>query len=494
MTVPLIRTLLSAGGLSLLSQGLALFRQSLGVSFFGLGRELDAYVTLASLLMVTVQSSAQIVESSLIGLLTENRTLSGKESGQQPCGSFVLAGSLWSLSVVGVLALFYPLLIPLFTAGFSGAERAALDALAIDFLPWALLVIPFSALGACLKSAYDYQSFFIGEFLIAVVSTFALLCWHSDVGQIALAFGYGYGTANLFLLWRLARRDLLRGAMTFPWRKFLIRFTRHLGTNQLATAQTLAERFWFSYLPAGNIAAIVIVQQLVNSLVGLLSFREAYLVHLTEPEGQGHRITRLLSGFFLMAISSLVWIYGAAEPLSALLFGYGKMAQDQVALLADLLGLSLPIVLLTVIAMPVWRLLLLQGRYKPLARVYAANTLITLIGGIIVIQLVGWGANGMILIGILNALVGLLVALRYAKKYGARWSHRQRVFLGVSLISFLFVGGAGTTLIVQLPILPLFQILLVGAAAGLFMLIYQQIFRRECRDLMKGDGFWAIQS
>ncbi|RYF35321.1 MAG: hypothetical protein EOO38_28970, partial [Cytophagaceae bacterium] len=349
---PFFNVLISAGGVAILSQAVAMVRQILIVSTYGFSRDLDFYTTLFAIMAVSVLSLSSILENNFIGLLSELRTEKGEDAVRSSFLRYFGSSIVFSFLVIGVLVATYPVLSLPFTAGFSDIERSRISWLGLYFLPWALLVLPFAALGACLKSIWCYRQVFVAELVVAVVSTVSIYYRHESIGDVALAFASGYAVAILLLLWTVVGQARFGDRFGFPWRRFLNRFVRHFGSNQIGILQTMAERFWFSHLPTGNIAALGVVQQLIMSLTGLISFRDAYVVPLAEEAGRGSKLTRLLVGVFLLATAGATFVAVAALPISELLYQYGKASGDDVALIALLLQIGMISVITVAIATP----------------------------------------------------------------------------------------------------------------------------------------------
>jgi peptidoglycan biosynthesis protein MviN/MurJ (putative lipid II flippase) len=487
---PFFRILLSAGSVSLLSQGIALLRQVLVVSLFGFGRALDFYATLYALMSISVISLSSVLESNFIGLLNERKARDGEDAMHAGFGAYVVASVVMSVGLVGLLVLFYPLLSLPFTAGFSAAEKAEIEALALAFLPWALLVLPFAAMGACVKSAWHYRQFFTAELMVTLVSTGIIYLHHEQVADIAHAYAYGYGIAVLYLGWNLRRR-LRLAAESFPWRHFLSRFLRHVGSNQVGTLYTMAERFWFSHLPAGGIATLGVVQQLTMSFTSLLSFRDAYLVPLADPTGRAQKIARLLCGLFLLSTAAATFVAIAAQPIGALLFQYGKAGGKDIDLLATLLAIGMVGVLMSTLGTPIWRVLQLGARYTPLVWLYLFSAGLTLATGYFFVGRLGLGAVGMAIVGAINATVAFLASVAYARSFGTRLSLAQvglllqslAVFLAAALVSRLAMDGVTAGALVKL--------LCGGLIYAICLAGYAVVIRHRLRPLLKGTGLWA---
>lgn len=488
---PFLRVILSASGVSMASQAVALLRQILIVSSFGFSRELDFYATLYALMSISVLSLASVLDSNYIGLLNERKSTNGDAAINGEFFAYVRASLLLSLMIVAALCIVFPVLSLPFTAGFTSSERTALSGVALYFLPWALLVLPFAAMGACLKSVWSYRQFFTAELIVTVVSTVAIYLRHVDVSDIALAYAYGYAIAILYLGWHLYRLSSESQGSKFPWQQFLHRFTRHFCSNQIGTLYAMAERFWFSYLPSGSIAALAVVQQLTMNLTSLLSFRDAYVVPLAEAAGRPQKISRLLCGLFLLSASAGIFVAMAAKPISTVLFHYGKTGSADIALLATLLSISMVGVVMGAVGTPIWRLLQVNAQYRPLVWVYMINTVLTLLLGQIFVGWMQLGAVGMAFVGSINATMACGLALSYAKTFGASLTWAQIALLMQSVTFFVAAGISMHLATTSDDISAVSQLILYAAIYGTLLTAYFFIFRHRLLPLLKGVGHWG---
>jgi peptidoglycan biosynthesis protein MviN/MurJ (putative lipid II flippase) len=477
--VPFLSVIASATGVSLFSQAIALLRQVLIVSSFGLSRDLDIYSTIFGLLSISVFAAAAIVESIFIALLTTVREGRGDDAVRRTLKHYTFAAAAFSAIWMIFLVALFPLVSLPFTAGFDAKDRNDLSALAISAMPWALLVIPYAAMGACLKCAGRFGHFFASELIVTVVSTLAIYLQHSSIDDVPRAYAIGYGAGSILLIFELIRQSQPGPGEPFPWREFLRRFLRHFSSNQLGTLGTLIERFWFSFLPAGGIGAIALVQQLMMSLSSLLSFREVYLVSLAREEGRAERLSRLLAGLAMLSGLAAVFVIGFAEPICSALFEYGKASARDVALLSDLLAIGCSAMVFGVVAQPVWRLQQMLGTYRPISLMYVAHAISMLLLGWLAVGALHWGARGLALVVFVNAAGACVAALMFARQMGARINAAK---LRLVLSSWCLFLAAAVAARVTIDSLIAHQLLRLAAGAviyGLFVGAGAYLARRK---------------
>lgn len=484
---PFFNILISAGGVVILSQAVAMVRQIVIVSSYGFSRDLDFYTTLFAIMAVSVLSLSSILESNFIGLLSELKAEKGEDAVRGSFLRYFGAAILFSVLVIALLIAVFPVLSLPFTAGFSADERARLTGLGVYFLPWALLILPFAALGACLKSIWCYREVFLAELVVAVVSTVSIYYRHGSVGDIALAYALGYAVAILLLLWTVMRQLRSGAGLGFPWRRFSSRFVRHFGSNQIGILQTMAERFWFSHLPAGNIAALGVVQQLTMSLTGLVSFRDAYVVPLADESGRGPKLTRLLVGMFLLAAAGATFVAIAAQPISELLYQYGKASSGDVALIALLLQIGMISVITVAVATPVWRVQQVGANYRPMVAVYLISAVLIFALGAVFIGWLHMDAAGMAIVSGINAMVACTVAMYFAERLGASPTRMQWSLLARSILAFAIAGSLAFYAIGAIEGPAILRVAIGGIAYGLVLAAHGLLHYRQLRTLVSGS-------
>ena len=483
---PFFSILVSAGGVAVVSQAVAMVRQILIVSTFGLSRDLDLYTTLFAIMSVSVLSLANILESNFIGLLSEMKADHGEDAMRSSFVRYFGASVAFSIIVTALLVVAFPVLSLPFTAGFDDHEKLQLKNIAIYFLPWTLLILPFAALGACLKSVWCYRDVFLAELVVALASTAAIYFRHQSVNSIAMAYAFGYSIAIAFLLWAMLLQSRRKEKLRFPWQRFISRFIRHFGSNQIGILQTMAERFWFSHLPTGNIAALGIVQQLTMSLAGLISFRDAYVVPLAGEAGRGPKLSRLLIGMFLLATAGATFVGIAALPISELLYQYGKAGQADIALIALLLQIGMASVVMVAIATPIWRIQQVGAQYQPLVAVYIISAVLIFTLGAVFIGWLRMNAIGMAIIGGINALVACVIAMYFAARLGARPTGAQWNLLVRLLLSFAVGGILAFLTMSTLQVAVIFRIVIGGGVYSLVVVSFGILNYRQLRSLIFG--------
>lgn len=417
---PFYRILLSATGVTIVVQLLALLRQSLTVSYFGLTRDLDLFWTVYAMAAVSVFGLNVVVESTYTALATKIRESEGDAAFRQSLRPFALASIGIGIAAAAAFICLVPPLGFLFGAGFSAGERDRLFSLALWFLPWIAAIIVYYATAALLRTAWSYRWTFFGEALVMVVSIAALAGWHDEIATLPIAYALGYLAATLWLLVRLVGISESGYGKPVPWREIGRRTAMHYSALQFTTVNALAERFWMSFVPAGGIAAMGIVQQLMMGIGGLLSFRDAYLTPLALEAGRAERLRRLMLGMFLLSAASAAFVAAMAPEAVGMLFHYGKTTSGDAALIALLLTIAAATLVSGSVGSLIWRVLQMTGRHKTFVRAFAVNAVLTFVLGWLLVGRLGLGIAGIAVASVVTSFLALAFSLFGVRTLGCR--------------------------------------------------------------------------
>jgi len=484
---PFYRVLLSATGITLLAQGVALFRQILIVGYFGLSRDLDLYSTVYAMAVVTAFAFNIILENTCMSILVGIRDAQGEAFAARVARQCLFFGALFGLASTIVFAVITPLLSIVYAAGFSGEEHGRLLGLAVYFLPWALISPIYFVAMASLKSLLHYKSAFCAELIVALVSTLLLVCFHSKISYVPLAYAGGYMSALAMLLVLLYRVKAVGNAERISVRAMVKRISAYFFSNQASIPGAMAERFWFSFLPPGGISALALVQQLVMNLSGLLAFRDIYLVPLLPEANRKDKLRRLLLGMAYITLPVVVFVAMFSTEIMHVMFGYGKVTAADIDLTACLLSISMIGLFVTVVLTPCWRLLQTIGMYRPVTIFYVASAVSTMLLGAILIRTLDLGVIGMVLISVINAIGGgVYLYKRYAR--GSLRLHVQDCLLVLSGLA-VSLGAAYIASLFSSP-LPKGLLSLAITSAVYFTLVglYAFLRRGMLKDLLEGRG------
>ncbi len=439
MKRPFYRVLLSATGVTVLVQLLALYRQTLVTSYFGVGRDLDMFWTLYAIANVSAFGMGVIVESAYTALLVEIREKEGVAEFRSRFRRYMAASFLMGLAIVLGFQAIFPILEFFFAAGFSQDEKNFLGELRYWFLLWVFLIIPYYAAIAILKSDWRFSWVFVSELILVLGSTVFIFFGHESIRNVPLAYAAGYAAAILVLvipIWLASRGYANR--VVFPWKEFLRRVSSHYSALQVTTLNSLIERYWMSYIPAGGITALGITQQLVMGISGLLSLRDSYMSPIALEQGRAERLQRLITGITVISLGGAAFVVIAANDIVRVLLMYGKVSETDVELLSKLLSIAVIGLAPSTMAVPIWKMHQLMGRHRAFIYTYFISAVVTALLGGVLIYILKMGAVAIVAVWVTNSILVFGFAFISAKSIDLKFSKQNYMFVIRSICAFVF--------------------------------------------------------
>lgn len=353
-----IHHIASTVGLSILQQVVGLGRQVLIAAFYGLSREFDSYLVVLAVATMFIFNLSSVFDTVAVARLVQIRQRDGDAAFWRASNRLLwqaaLAGLAFALGLIGLLYL----VMPIVAAGFGSHERALVHELALYFLPWAIVIVPYYAVTAHLKALWKFHYVFTAELGIMVVSIVVLLVWHHSVIALPIAYGAGYLCGLLGLL---ACRGIVRGREGAPANLALSMGNQYLA-NQMGSLSGLVDRYFQSFLMTGGISALGYVGQIVNNLSSLMTFREIYVVPLASEAGRNERLARMMSGIAFISIPCTAFVIAFAEPIVQVLFERGQFTATDTVITAAVLQIMAASLLFSSLLAPMVRLFQILDR------------------------------------------------------------------------------------------------------------------------------------
>ena len=478
----------SAMGVSLLVQVLAFLRQLLIAAYFGVGRDFDAYVMVYTVATVVVFTFAGIFDSIAVPHLVRTRESDGPEAAFALARSIIRLSLLLGCGISLVFLIAVPLFAPIFATGFSPEERADLVNLTWYFLPWTCVCMPYYAAAARHKMEWHFNRVFFAEIVIVVVSIGFLALRHGEIHMLPIAYAMGYAAGLLVLvadiaLWRRA------GNRISPSVRGVVRNIRELFfANQTGGLASLADRHMQSFLAAGGIGAVNYSSQITSSLATLLSFRDIYVVPLTQQVDRAKRLERLLSGVLLIAVPAAGFIACLAPDVVKVLLQRGRFDAAATTLTADVLRIGAFSLVTSAILTPLARMFQIIDRIHYTHVVYLTVAASTVIFGYLFVIMLGWGVQGVALMQLTSSAATTVVTAYLVDRCGIKlW---WRSILGWLVLAAFVSGIASFAALAAVSGLENTWLRLTagGAAYGSIVLVCYFIARAKLHGLVFGLG------
>jgi len=350
----------SATGVSVVSMGLALFRQLLIAAYFGVSRDLEIYLFAYSVANWVIFAFGASLDSVVVPHLVRIRERKGAKESRAFAAAVFRACCVLGLVMGMVMVAAMPLLEPIMATGFSPGERSELSALTWYFLPWAFFYVAYYGAAACHKSAWRFNRVFIAEIMIGIVTIISLVLFHDGIARLPLAYAAGNAVGLLCLLpgaGLIGRAE--RGRRVIAMLRDSARFYI---SNQTSSVQSLTDRHFQSLLPPGGVAALGYCSQLLIGLSSLILMREIFIVPLSSHIGRAEKLERLIIGLLLLSVPAAGIVACFAPEIVGILFQHGRFDSTAAGLTAYTLRLMVWTLVPTAITMPLYRISPIIGR------------------------------------------------------------------------------------------------------------------------------------
>jgi putative peptidoglycan lipid II flippase len=432
---------ISAIGVTVLIQGLAFLRQLLIAAYFGVSRDLDVYLMSYALATMVVFTFSLTFDSAVVPRLVRARDESGDAAARALAVSLFRWSCVLGVAATSLLLALTPLLAPLMATGFDPLHKSQLADLVWYFAPWTFLCLPYYAIAAHHKAARNFNRVFGAEIAIGVVSIAVLVLFHRDIKMLPGAYGVGYGVALLSLLpgtgmvWNFRKR----------WATGTAGALRNVGklylANQTGSVASIVDRHFQSLVPAGGIAALNYSTQIVSGLMGLLTFREIYVVSLSEIERRDEKLERLIIGLLMVAVPLAGFVAIMAREIVEILFQRGHFDGAATALTTSILQIAAFGLIPAAVTNPLARMLQIVDRVGLIHVIYLSNVIFLGAFGYLFIGLWGLGVQGLAWMLLLNGIGGCAVASILVTRCGIslRWMRIGRYLLFISGASGLAI-------------------------------------------------------
>jgi putative peptidoglycan lipid II flippase len=473
---PFLHALLVVFSGTLAVQAVAFLRQLVIASAFGVDRAMDLYVLVFTVASVIGFSLGSVMENATVPLLVQRLEAADRAGFRQIALRVVIIGVLLGVAAAAAFLLAVPLVARYVTTGLSAPERQAMVDLSWWFTPWVLIATPYYAVGSILKAGSRFRRFMAAELLVTIVSLAVVLVWRPGVYALPLAYAAGYGAALLTMLPGLPVARALGERDTGRSWGVLRQIARFGAVSQIGALGALADRFLASHLPAGAIAAGSYAQLIAGQASALLSFREAFMVPLSEADRRAEKLERMIAGLLVLAVPCAIFLSARAESVVSVLLERGRFDRAAVALAAEMLALQAAAIPVGAVLLPVYRTLQIIGRMRFAGAILLFNALANLAIGSILMFGLGLGLTGYLAAAVLASHLTFAVAIVQLRIAGVRFGLAKPLFYAgyaaAASVAGLWLGQAvafdAPRLVVLLKDAALFGVACLGAGLAIW--------------------------
>lgn len=414
-------SLVSAFSISVITQGVGLLRQIFIAAYFGISKKLDIYFMAFAMVTAMVFTFAVAFDSVSIPHLVKTLEKDGRDVFKKLTGSIFTFSLLFSVALNVVFIVAIPVVIKLMAAGFSSENKVELASMALYFIPWTMIFMPYYALCSFYKSVRRFNIVFFGEFIISAVSLVFIIAFHPGTTSIPLAYFAGYLSAFTVLFAfsfkefnRIGR--VLSGQMKGLYRNFIELF----GANQIGSVSTIVDRFFQSFLSAGSISVLSYSAQITANLSGLLSFRDIFSVPFSSLRERSEKLERVILGLTVITIPVMLFLSFYSREVIGILFMRGKFDLKATDLMASVFSLYVLCLVPGVIGTPGFRMFQIIDKIKNTGIIYLFSILTTIAAAVLFVFYLKLGIYGMVLTTIISSYLPHILSFFLLRMNGIR--------------------------------------------------------------------------
>jgi putative peptidoglycan lipid II flippase len=293
------------------SRIVSFLRQVLITAYFGLSFRLDAFFVATSFLAIFIITFGDVFDSAGIPSLVKTREREGQESFRGLTGSIFSLALLMGGGLTLLMVLCLPL-APLIVPGFPGQSTGYIHENLLFLLPYALVFLPYHAIGSFFRSIRAFHVYYLVEFLVNLTALVAVFAFGNSIWIVPLSLSLGYlvGFA-VFLAWGRGRfrfRGKLRGGEMDNVRSTI---RKMLPVYILIYGLIIVDRYFASFLEEGAISALFYGYILATAVPLIMNVENVFVTPLSEESDRSALLTRILSGMWMVAHAFLFGGIGA---------------------------------------------------------------------------------------------------------------------------------------------------------------------------------------
>ena len=387
-------------GVSLVS----MLKELLVAASFGTSDAIDAFLIAFLLPTFVINVVAGSFSSSIIPIYLQVRERECRDAAQQLFSSVVLLGVALLATVVVVLALSGPFLLPLLGSGF-GPEKLMLTQQIFYLLLPAVIINGLAIIWSAILNAEERFAWAAVAPALVPFSMIAFLVVAGDQwGIYALAVGIvvGFMFQLCLLGWALRRQDItLRPGwygMTTSTRQAIRQYAPVTAGAVFMSSTLLVDQAVAATLPAGSVAALGYGNKIVALVLslGAMAIGTAVLPYFSRMVAQQdwlgvrHTLrTYLLRLILPVTVPSALLLFFFSEPLTRLLFQRGAFTVEDTGIVAGVQSfytLQIPFYIAGILGV---RLISALGKNHVLMIISGFNLLTNIVADLVLTRLMG---------------------------------------------------------------------------------------------------------
>ncbi|RMG45335.1 MAG: hypothetical protein D6718_07735 [Acidobacteria bacterium] len=348
-------------GLMIVAKLIGLVTQGAIAAVFGANRATDALRIALSIPPMFSTWVEMPIRAAMVPLFTRKLHAEGEAAAWRAASNILNTIGLGLLILVGLLLLAAEPVVRIAAPGFRSPEIWKQSAFFARIVVPSIFFSVLAVLLGSLQNVYRRQQFpALGRVLNGVALLVCVLWLGRIVGLSGWAVGVLAGSVLAFalqlgVLWRHRRYYRWRVAPRAPEVREAIALVLPLFVGLTGTrVDVFIEQLLASFLPEGHLStlafAVILVGMMTDPLISVTS--SVLLPHFGHLAAQGrledlrHRLTQAVTGYLFLILPLVAVLLPGSLPVARLVFGWGKMTPDQIALTASLmpvLALAAPV-------------------------------------------------------------------------------------------------------------------------------------------------------
>lgn len=414
--------------MNVLSKVLNYSRQVLITAYFGLSGQLDAFFVATSVVGIFINTFGDIFDSVGIPSLVRVRERAGEDAFRS------LTGSIFSLALflgigLSVLMFFCFPLAPMLVPGLSSESKGFIRWHLYLLLPYALVFLPYHALGSFFRSLRGFHVYYVVELLVQFAALVAVFAFGFTVLIVPVSLSVAYILGLLAFVFRGRKRFRFRGNLSGGEMSVVRKsVSRMMPIYMILYGLIITDRYFASFLEVGAISALSYGYILATAIPGIMNIENVIVTPLAEDSDRGTLLTRILSGIWIVSLPIVVFTLYFADELVRGLFERGAFTAKASGLTSDALRFY-------ILGVPAFFALPICVRTLQIFRKFTWITILSVISVLmnaclnyLLVLKVGMGVKGVALSTSLSMLVigactlrllhGLGVRIRFAEMAG----------------------------------------------------------------------------
>ena len=317
---------------------------------YGTSDAMDAYLIAYILPSFTVTIVTSSFDASVIPAYIQERDQKSPEAAQELAGSILTLCIGFLLTMMVLLALCSPFILPFFGSGFDAEKMALTQKLFFLLLPVVILngmAIIFSSI---LNAGENFALVAFSPLVISIATISAMIAFEPNLGIHALVLGTlaGFACQGLLLAWGLKRKNIkLRprwAGMTPPIRGVISQYVPILGGAMIMAGTYIVDQSMAAMLESGSVAALGYGNRIPAAIlsIGAMGLGTAVLPFFSKmaanQDWEGIADTTKKYSLLILQISVplTALIYFFSEPLVRLFFERGAFTGQDTVLVGEI--------------------------------------------------------------------------------------------------------------------------------------------------------------